>query len=147
MNEDDYTATFPELETVYVTGNLDIGKINQDFILDLNYSTIYCEGDIDIGGKTTVKGSGCIIAQGDINFQPNMLSGEDDFVFVMSIFGTVDFQPRGTLYGSVAGREVYLGSGNILTHTNPDVDLLNFPVADVESAQHIRTWEISLQKE
>ena len=144
--------------TVYIKGNsstLDLTGGNSDFYLDLNYQTIYVEGRnfdlsqpnkyaINTGSRVHIKGSGVIIAEGNINFQPNMDAGNPtDFVFVMSIFGRVNVKPSGTLYGSVAAQEVYLSPGNILIHTNPDVDLINFPVADVESAQHIRTWIIT----
>ncbi len=156
--ENTFEVTANLTGTVYVKGDdstLHIGKTKQSFILNLNNQTIYVEGKnfdlsqptkyaIDIGNQTKITGSGIIIAEGNINFQPNMEAGsEDDFVFVMSIFGRVNVKPNGTLYGSVAAQEVYLAPGNILTHTNPDVDLLNFPVADVQSAQHIRTWIIT----
>jgi hypothetical protein len=65
---------------------------------------------------------------GDVNFQPNLpTADEDDFIFVMSIEGTVKFQPGDDFYGAVAGTvDVFL---------QPDVDLiwwdgsdgLNFP--------------------
>jgi len=89
--------------TIYVTGDLTIGQTNQDFILDLNDQTIFVEGSITFGGACTLAGSGCIIAVGDIYFAPNMDSNPDDFVFVMSIDGTVTLQPSGDFYGALAG--------------------------------------------
>ncbi|MGB6874271.1 MAG: hypothetical protein WBE46_09140 [Dehalococcoidia bacterium] len=150
--------------TVYIKGDdatlyLGAGG-NKDFYLDLNYQTIYVEGcDYDlsnpqyaltIGGKVHIKGSGVIIAEGNIYAQPNMEAAtEDDFVFVMSLFGKVLLQPNGTLYGTVAAQEVYLGPGNILSHTDAPTDpvtgeqVLSFPMDAVESAVKILTWDIS----
>jgi len=88
--------------TVYVTGDLLIGG-PKDFTLNLNGQTIFVEGSITFGGACTLAGSGCIIAVGDIYFAPNMDSNPDDFVFVMSIDGTVQLQPSGDFYGALAG--------------------------------------------
>ena len=151
--------------TVYIKGDaaqLYIGAEVQDFYLDLNYQTIYVEGcdyDLDsgqyaltIGGKCHIIGSGAIIAEGNIYAQPNMEAAtEDDFVFVMSLFGGVLLQPNGTLYGTVAARDVYLGPGNILSHTDAPTDpetgeqVLSFPMDAVEAAVKILTWDINPQ--
>jgi hypothetical protein len=151
--------------TVYISGDnatLSIGSGGQPFYLDLNYQTIYVEGgNHDLSkpneealyippGKVTIIGSGAIIAEGNINFQPNMETGaENEFVFVLSVLGGINFQPNGTLYGSVAARDVEIGSNGFLTHTDAPTDpetgeqLLNFPMEDVERAVKILTWEIS----
>ena len=149
--------------TVYIKGDaaqLFIGAEGKDFYLDLNYQTIYVEGcdyDLDssqyaltIGGKCHIIGSGAIIAEGNIYAQPNMEAATaDDFVFVMSLFGGVLLQPNGTLYGTVAARDVYLGPGNILCHTDAPTDpetgeqVLSFPTDAVEAAVKILTWDIS----
>ena len=151
--------------TVYIKGDdakLYIGCTNKDFYLDLNYQTIYVEGidyDLDssqfalqIKKQTHIIGSGAIIAEGNIDFHPNMdMASEDDFVFVMSLFGGVQFFPNGMVYGSVAGQDVYLGSGTVLTHTDAPTDpdtgesLLNFPMDAVESAVKILTWKVNPQ--
>jgi hypothetical protein len=160
---DNITLTLTD--TVYIKGDdarLDIGGGGQPFYLDLNYQTIYVEGrNHDLSkpqdpalyippGKVTIIGSGVIIAEGNIDFQPNMEAGsENEFVFVMSVFGGINFQPKGTLYGSVAARDVEVGSNGILTYTEPPRDpdtgewLLNFPVYGVPTAVKILTWEIS----
>lgn len=160
---DNITVTLTD--TVYIKGDdarLDIGGGGQPFYLDLNYQTIYVEGrNHDLSkpqdpalyippGKVTIIGSGVIIAEGNIDFQPNMEAGsENEFVFVMSVFGGINFQPKGTLYGSVAARDVEVGSNGILTYTEPPRDpdtgewLLNFPVYGVPTAVKILTWEIS----
>ncbi len=145
--------------TVYVNSTLLIGtSFPGDFTLDLNYHTIYVDGNpegsnaIDIGPRCHIIGQGCIIAQGDINFMPNMdISDDEDFVFVMSIDGEVNFQPLADFHGSVAGNvEINLQPGCTLTHTWPKTDadgniLLNFPVGTVPSDVAILTWDISLQ--
>ena len=131
--------------TIYVEGNLDLAK-NHDFTLDLNSQTIYVTGDIYAPpGKPTITGSGCIIAAGDINFQPMMANNPDDYIFVMSTLGEVNFQPGGDYYGTVAGKvNIHLSPSNTITHTDPPLSL-NFPGAfeGINSAVHIITWNIS----
>jgi len=158
---DNITATLTG--TVYIRGDdaqlyLGAGG-NEPFYLDLNYQTIYVEGcdyDLDssknalyIGGKVHIKGSGAIIAEGNIYAQPNMEAAtEDDFIFLLSLYGGVQLQPNGTLYGTVAAQEVYLGPGNILSHTYAPTDpetgeqLLSFPLDAVASSVKIFTWDI-----
>ena len=161
---DNITATLTG--TVYIKGDdatLEIGKANRDFYLDLNYQTIYVEGiNHDLSqssnaiyippGKVTIIGSGAIIAEGNIDFQPNMEAGsEDEFVFVLSLYGRINFQPNGTLYGSVAAQDVKLGPGNVLTHTDSPTDpetgeqVIDFPLDAVECSVKILTWDINPQ--
>ena len=147
--------------TVYIKGDgvtLDITGGNKHFYLDLNGQTIYVEGKnnlaknewaLEMGNRVQIKGSGVIIAEGNIKFQPNMVAGgEDDFVFVMSMLGEVWFQPGGTFHGSVAGREVRLWPDQdpedperTVVYTEPPDDLM-FPFDKVESRVKILTWEI-----
>ncbi len=102
-------ATLTLNGTVYITGDLKIGTEKQDFTLNLNNQTIYCESTtekwaIEVGGKCTIIGSGCIIAVGGIYFGPKGdVGSEDDFVFIMSVEDWVWLQPVGNFYGSVAG--------------------------------------------
>jgi len=116
--------------TVYVTGDLNIATTENNFILDLNNQTIYCEGNIVVGPhKPIIVGSGCIIAIGNIKFQPGGNVGSpDDFVFIMSIEGTVTLQPGGSFYGAVAGdADIILQPGNTLTLIDPGEGEINFP--------------------
>lgn len=153
--------------TVYIAGDnatLEMGGGGQPFYLDLNYQTIYVEGrNHDLSkpnehafyippNKVTIIGSGAIIAEGNIDFQPHMEAcSEDDFVFVFSVYGGVNFQPKGTMYGSVAGHDVEVGSNGFLTYTDPPRDpdtgecLLNFPLDAVERTVRILTWEVNPQ--
>ena len=119
--------------TVYVTGQLNIGG-PKDFTLDLNDQTIYVEyvgvgNAITIGGSCTISGSGCIIAVGDIYLAPkSVVSGDDDFVLIMSVNGTSKINPVGSFNGAVVGDAwVNLQPGNTLTWTSPYGRGLNFP--------------------
>lgn len=114
--------------TVYVEGDLNIGKSGHDFTLDLNAQTIYVEGDIDVGGKVTFVGSGCIIAEEDILFLPHIESGADDFVLLMSVNGETQLNPQDSFAGAVVGDvRVDLQPGNTLAWTSPYGKGLNFP--------------------
>jgi len=115
--------------TLYVTGDLTIGQTMHEFIFDLGAQTIFVEGNIVIADKCTITGHGCfVIALGDITFMPKMQSEEGDFVFLMSVTGTVQFQPSGAFQGSVAGDvNVLLQPGSSLIHTDPPEGGLNFP--------------------
>ena len=147
---------------VYIKGDdarlyIGAGTGSKEFYLDLNYQTIYVEGinyDLSTPNKNALYvdksvhliGSGAIIVEGNIDFHPTMdLATQDDFIFVMSLFGGVKFFPNGVVYGSVAARDVYLGPGNVLTHTPAPTGVLNFPMDAVESAVKILTWDISHQ--
>jgi len=118
--------------TIYVTGEL-VVQSGCNIVLEEQVGeetiahNIFAEETISLNPGCSLDGSGCIIAVGDVNFQPNLPGGSDDFIFVMSIDGTVKFQPGNDFYGSVAGDvDVFL---------QPDVSLnwwdgsdgLNFP--------------------
>jgi cytoskeletal protein CcmA (bactofilin family) len=136
--------------TIYIKGDLDF-QPTSGVNIDLNNSTIFVEGEIKMNPHVTLTGSGCIIARLDIAFQPSMQSTSSDFVFVMSIEGTVHFQPaHGTFYGSLAGDvDVDLwGDTSLVWHPLGEGVDINFPIEDyrcqsdiVETAT-IRTWEI-----
>ena len=128
--------------TIYVAGDLNIGG-PKEFTLDLNGQTIYVEGDIDIGGKCTITGSGIIIAEGDVVFAPSIESNPDDFVFVMSIEGTLFMLPLNDFFGSLAGDvEVQLQPGSSVTWTDWSDEGLNW--LDGSSGDlEIRTYSIN----
>jgi len=150
---------------IYIKGDdarLDIGGGGQPFYLDLNYQTIYVEGrnyDLDQPnkkalyippGKVTLKGSGAILAEGNIDFQPNIeVASGDEFIFVMSLYGSVNIQPGGTMYGSVAGRDIEVFPGTVVTQTEAPVDpdtgeqLLGIPFDVLACSVKILTWEIN----
>ncbi len=139
-----------EFGTVYVKGDLKIAG-PKDFTLNLNYQTIFVEGDIDIGDSCTITGSGCIVALGNIFFSPKFESSPDDFVFVMSVYGWLQFNPgapSSDFYGSLAGDvDVQLKPGKSLNWTGPPPEL-KFPGAEPSTRNviaAIRTWEIDTQ--
>jgi len=143
--------------TVYVTGKLTIGMTNKDFTLNLNNQTIFVEDDatnpqgaVDIGGQTHIIGSGCLIAAGGINFQPNMdQSTPTDFMFVMSINDETLAHPTGNFNGSFAGNvDVELKPGDTITWNDPSDNVLNFPSGGYMGGKlltEISTWDIKLQ--
>jgi len=126
--------------TVYVTDDLSIGGA-KEFTLNLNNQTIFVESAsadpqraIEVGGKCTITGSGCIIAVGDIDFAPNIAAGSgDDFILIMSIKGTVLLHPSGDFYGAVAGNaEVNLLPNNVLVWTSYEGEGIDFPIGQTE---------------
>ena len=137
--------------TIFVNGNLTIGKTgSKEFTLDLNRNTIYVTGDLLIDASCKLVGSGCIIAQGQIQFKPNLSSASpSDFVFLMSLSNnsySVQFQPNGTFYGSVAGNiNIDLHPGNGVILTEPPGEGLNFPMDldGMPSFWAFRTWQIN----
>ncbi len=108
--------------TVYVTDQIDVGQVKKEFTLDLGGQTIYCDyrgtGDaIRIGGEVTLTGSGCIIAIGDIQFQPQLTSNPDDYILVLSVEGTIDLQPNGDFHGCLVG--------NVMVNLQPGMSVYN----------------------
>ena len=102
-------GTVPLGGTIYVAGDLDFAQTGEPkmYTMDLNWQTIFVENEVYFApGNITITGSGCIVAVGDINFQPNLTSNPGDFIFVCSLEGTVNFNPNGAYSGSVAGQEV-----------------------------------------
>ena len=128
-SEEDLSTTLNG--TVYVTGNLDIGKANKDFTLNLNGQAIIVEGELVMGGGTIITGSGFIIAIGDIKFLPQTATSEDDYVFLLSVAGKIDLQPKGDFQGSVLGvLDVGTQPKYRIEWTDPNAAGLEFPVID-----------------
>ena len=115
--------------TVYVTGDLKFQEsgTSHNYTVDLNKQTIFVEGTIDFPSNVvSVAGPGCIIAVGDIGFQPSIAG--NDFVLVYSIEGTVNLQPSGNFTGCIAGVvDVNLQPGCTIQWTNPEGIGLNVP--------------------
>jgi hypothetical protein len=105
--------------TVYVIGNF-LLKPNSTLIF--NRQTIFSEGSIQLQPGCIVSGSGCIIAIGSIDYQPNIIG--DDFVFLMSLEGPVTLKPGNSFYGSIGGEaEVELMPHVTLNWVEPDGEL------------------------
>jgi hypothetical protein len=138
--------------TIYVTDNLQFQQSgSHEYTIDLNGHTIFGEGAIDFpSAHVSISGSGCIIAVGDITFQPSIVSGPDDFVLVMSIAGLVEFQPSGNFTGCVAGdSHVQLQPGNTINWISPAGKGLDVPwgvgggnETPVVTGLNIVSWEI-----
>jgi len=139
-------------DTLYITGNTQIGATGHDFTLNLNGQTIFVESDetggyaLQIGTKCNLTGSGCIIAIGSIQFKPNMSSGPSDYILVMSVLGTTYMQPNGDFYGTLAGSsEVYIQNGSV-HWSEPGEGGINFPGEGGEGSEGtqylIHSWEI-----
>ena len=110
--------------TLYVQGSL---TLMPGTAIKLNVQTIYAEVDIAFQPGTDVYGPGCIIAAGDIQFQPSLGTGEEAFILVMSVAGEVNFQPDNDFYGSIVGDvRISLQPNCTLNTTEPD-DGLDFP--------------------
>jgi len=107
--------------TLYVQGSL---TLMPGTGIKLNEKTIYAEVDISFQPGTDLWGPGCVIAVEDIQFQPSLGTGEEAFILVMSVEGTVNFQPNNDFYGSIAGDvRVSLQPNCTLNTTEPDDDL------------------------
>ena len=108
--------------TIYVVGDF---NLMPNCTLMLNSQTIFSEGNINFQPNCFVTGTGCVIAVGDVNYQPNIEG--DDFVFLMSLEGMVTLKPGNSFYGSIAGdAEVELMPHTTLNWLEPS-DGLNFP--------------------
>jgi hypothetical protein len=81
---------------VYVTGALSVNPTG-GCILDLNGNTVFSGGTIYLGPKTTVRGSGCFIAVGNITFQPNLGNAGDKLVGVDYTTHPDGTKPKDTL--------------------------------------------------
>jgi len=139
-------------DTIYVAGDLQFQQpsVGNNYTIDLNGQTIFAEGSISFASNhITISGSGCIIAVGNINFQPGIAGGGDDFVLVLSITGETYFHPSGDFTGCVAGNtHVQLQPGCTINWISPEGKGLNVPwgVGDDEmppiTGLSILSWEI-----
>jgi hypothetical protein len=145
------SATLALAGTVYVDGNLNFEQPGgSSYTVELNGQTIFVGGNITFpSNHVSISGSGCIIAVGNVDFQPGMASDGDDFVLVMSVTGAVTFQPNGEFTGCVAGdKHVQLKPNADFHWTSLDGIDLNFPTgADDDklppvTGLTIESWEI-----
>ena len=157
-NSSNTDATLTLDGTLYITGNTEFGGA-KDWTLNMNGQTIFVESDVTgggtsgtafwLGGKVTLTGSGCIIAVGDINFEPQMDCSPDDYILVLSVEGQTWMHPSGDFYGTLAGNsEVFIQNGDAYW-TDPDTDGdgvpdVNFPGGSGGGGMvwGIHTWEI-----
>ncbi len=130
--------------TIYVTGDL---TVMPDCGLVLNGQTIIAEGFIDLRPGCAIYGSGCIIAVGDLFFNPSVSSEPNYFLLIMSVAGDVKLNPSGDFYGAVVGNvEVDTQPKCSLNWLSPKDQDLNFPGEGDEnemiSELSIVSWEI-----
>ena len=144
--------------TLYITGDAVFGSTKQNFTIDLDgpdpdnpvpqtifveSSTMGSQDALTAGNKCTFVGSGCVIAVGDIWFEPNIETDSSDYMLVLTVIGETWMHPNGDFYGTLAGlTDVYLQNGDILW-SEPPLDL-NFPLGGgAQTVWGIHTWEIS----
>jgi len=133
--------------TIYVKGDL-VFNAHPVMNVNLNQQTIFAEGDIYIPPKVNISGSGCIIAVEDVQFNPNISSGNEDFVLIMSVEGTIQLNPGSDFYGAIVGNiDVTLQPNITLSWLSPEGKGLNFPGADPNDSSKwiwkINTWEVN----
>jgi len=144
--------------TIYITGNTLIGTTEKDFTLDLNGQTIFVvssSADRDkalwIGGHCTIRGPGCIIAIGDIYFEPNPdVGAEEEPVFLLSVLGATTMRPGIDMHGAIAGSvavDVQSGSKPQISYPVGGFEgLINFPgFVETKLTYSIESWEIIQQ--
>ena len=149
VNPKNGDPTLTLTNTLYITGDTDIGQTSHEFTLNLNGHAIFVESAtgaapedepcnpgnqyaLRIGDKVTITGSGVIIAVGNIELKPNFQGSDNDYLLVMSVSGKTYMQPSGQFYGTLAGTsEVYLQNATA-TWTDPSGRPLNFPIGDEE---------------
>jgi len=140
--------------TVYVSDDVTFAQAgSHDYTVDLNGHTIFAGGSIDFPSNVSISGSGCIIAVGDIDFQPSITGGGDDFVLVMSITGETYFHPSGDFTGCVAGNtHVQLQPGCTINWISSEGKGLDFPMGVGDDDElpplagvNIESWQIIQQ--
>jgi len=146
-------ATIVLEDTIYVVGNLDFIQpgASHNYTINLNGHTIFVAGEFTLASSSVgISGSGCIIAVGDVNFQPNIVGDEDDFVLVMSITGETFVHPSGDFTGCIVGdAHVQLQPGSTINWISPEGKGLDVPlgVGDDDrlppvTGVRIVSWEI-----
>ena len=121
---------------IFVVGNL---YFDQNASINLNGFTIFVTGDISFGTQASLAGPGAIIALGDITFSPNVTPS---YIFVMSVYGWVDFLPSGDFVGAVCGSEyIKIKPLGRITWQDPGIGNLNMPGL-YNTIHSISTWEI-----
>jgi Tfp pilus assembly protein PilX len=141
-------------DTIYVDGNLEFIQpgASHNYTINLNGHTVFVAGEFTLASSSIgISGSGCVIAVGDVNFQPNIVGDEDDFVLVMSITGETFIHPSGDFTGCIVGdAHVQLQPGSTISWISPDGKGLNVPLGvgdDDElppvAGSSVTSWEIS----
>jgi len=123
---------------IYVDGSLDVPN---DTTVNLNSQTIFVTGDMKVWPNSVINGPGAIIALGNIDYQPNHTNGQ--YIYLMSISGTINFQPNSNFTGSIAGQaNLNLQPNNIISWTDPGGLNLNLPEGSNIGIGSIQSWRI-----
>ena len=138
IHDDDPTESHTGPLKKFVTGSsLNMPIVTFSMEVGLNPS------DTGTAGGNPTTGPAYTIFNGIIDFSPNIDSNPDNFLFIMSVEGTVQFNPGSDFYGSIAGNiEVTLQPGVDLTWEDPSGEDLDFPTGSVDMLD-INTWEIN----
>jgi hypothetical protein len=154
-NSSNTPATLTLTGTIYVTGDTLIGTTGKAFTLNLNGNTIFVASPtagsqkaLNIGGKCSMEGSGCLIAVGDSYFAPSgNIGSEAGPVLTLSIQGSTLLQPSGTFYGTVAGNvtvDVKSGSQQSLVYPDAGFGVINFPGCTAgRYIYSVVSWDVS----
>jgi len=146
---------------LYITGRTNFGGA-KEWKIDLNGNSIFIESDATGGGadgtalsiesKVTLTSSGCLIAVGDIDFQPHMDANPFDYILVLSVIGETRMLPNGSFYGTLAGQvfvDVKSGSDPYIQWNDPDTDGDGIPDIDFPGGSSatvvygLLSWKIS----
>ncbi len=147
-------ATLVLEDTIYIAGNLEFIQpgASHNYTINLNGHTIFVAGEFSLASSSIgISGSGCVIAVGDVNFQPNIVGEGDDFVLIMSITGETFVHPSGDFTGCIVGdAHVQLQPGSTISWISPEGKGLDVPlgVGDDDrlppvTGLSIASWEIS----
>jgi Flp pilus assembly pilin Flp len=133
--------------TIYVKGNF---YLDPSINLDLNGHTIFATGTIKLSSGSVLYGSGCIIAKGNINFQPELSCEDNQYILLLSLEGTTTLQPDSDFQGTVAGNtEVQIQPGNEIVWVDWYGRGLDYPTGEgdypVPGELSISSWEVTRQ--
>ena len=105
---------------LYIDGNL---YLDQYADIRLDGNTIYCTGTTS--PQSLLSGPGALIAVGDISFSPRTSPA---YLMVMSVNGTVNFQPNGAFVGAVCGNvNITMKPNCSITWKDPGFGTLDLP--------------------
>ena len=147
-----------DLGPLYITGDLDITE--QNIVVNLT-GTIYVEGEIRASKEYTIRGSGSIVAVGDIYLSKLADYGIDGDTVIMSLEGDITFKkeadieafvyaPTGkiefdkdaTVIGSVVGSEIDIKKDNVFDYV-AKASTFGFLSVLVPYAAHITAYTIA----
>ena len=107
---------------LYINGNL---YVDQYADIDLNGNTIFVTGSVQTNPQSMIAGPGALIAVGDVSFSPRTSPA---YLLVMSVAGTVGFQPNGSFVGAVCGNvDISLQPNCSITWQDPGFGTLDLP--------------------